>query len=595
MPAHRPRKPRPAPLHSLPRGGPQPPGMPTLREIASLVHFAPEDGRIWLDKRRAVLLHADTLGELRQQLLDGLGQHRGRQVVERTGYAQGCRDATMVRQHWPGQLRTEHFAVGPLLHSLEGFARARALRVDIDEAEGLLTGEFLFEDSLEADAHVAAFGLASEPCCWMAAAYATGYTTTLFDRFILFKETACRAAGHAHCLMEARPAADWGDSPWHFAGVGPGAPAAEAEAAQEVPQHARHAAPPAAQVTPATDWPVGLSAPFVATRQMIERVAPTTATVLLKGESGAGKEMFARTLHRLSQRAQGPFVAVNCAAIPESLVEAELFGVERGAYTGAVATRAGRFERAAKGTLFLDEIASMSLSAQGKLLRVLQEREIERVGGTRGIPVDVRVVAATNVDLWEEVKAQRFRRDLYFRLNVCPIDLPPLRSRRDDIPVLIDHFLGLYCRQHGKQMPGFTARAMQALLHYDYPGNVRELQNLVERGVIYADEGQLIDLAQVFRPGEAGFAQALAVDKAGSLRKTLDPQQALGLRPNGLPATETGVSPRTTLHALRDQEQQVCEKAVKACGGNVSEAARRLGMTRGQLEYRLQKWRRGTA
>lgn len=187
-----------------------------------------------------------------------------------------------------------------------------------------------------------------------------------------------------------------------------------------------------------------MSAALRAAYHMLERVAATKAAVLFAGESGTGKELFANALHELSRRANKPFVAINCAAIPDTLVEAELFGVERGAYTGATSSRAGRFERASGGTLFLDEIASLSLVAQGKLLRAVQEGEIERVGGSNARSVDVRVVAATNVDLRAEVEARRFREDLFFRLNVFPIDLPPLRDRRDDIPLLMDHFLALY-------------------------------------------------------------------------------------------------------------------------------------------------------
>jgi two-component system, NtrC family, response regulator HydG len=204
------------------------------------------------------------------------------------------------------------------------------------------------------------------------------------------------------------------------------------------------------------DEMVGVSSAFKAACHMLTRVAPTKASVLFTGESGVGKEMFASTLHRISPRAAKPFVAVNCAAIPDALVESELFGVERGAFTGASVSRAGRFERADGGTLFLDEIGTLSLVAQGKLLRALQEGEVERVGGTRTIKVDVRVVAATNVDLRDAVKAGRFREDLFYRLNVYPIHLPPLRERREDIPLLMSHFLHLYGRTHGRKLAGYT-------------------------------------------------------------------------------------------------------------------------------------------
>jgi two-component system, NtrC family, response regulator AtoC len=218
--------------------------------------------------------------------------------------------------------------------------------------------------------------------------------------------------------------------------------------------------------------------------ELIERVADSDATVLITGESGTGKELIARALHQQSRRAQKPFVAVNCTAIPEQLIESELFGHERGAFTGAVQRRIGKFELAHGGTLLLDEIGSMRLDMQTKLLRALQEREIERIGGERTIKVDVRIVAATNADLRELVKTKAFRDDLYYRLNVIPVFVPPLRSRKSDIPLLVQYFLAKYNRQFSRCVRGFSLAAMDALQAYDWPGNVRELENIVERLVV---------------------------------------------------------------------------------------------------------------
>ncbi len=210
----------------------------------------------------------------------------------------------------------------------------------------------------------------------------------------------------------------------------------------------------------------GVSAAFNAACHMLQRVAPTRATVLFTGEPGVGKELFASMLHEISPRQAQPFISVNCAAIPETLVASELFGVERGAFTGATQSRPGRFERADGGTLFLDEIATLSPVSQGKLLRVLQEGVVERLGGTRQIRVDVRLVAATNVNLQQAVAEGRFREDLYFRLNVYPIHLPPLRERRDDLPLLLSYFLYQYSRRHGRRVKGFTPKAVRAQLAY---------------------------------------------------------------------------------------------------------------------------------
>ncbi|MEK7338853.1 MAG: sigma-54 dependent transcriptional regulator, partial [candidate division NC10 bacterium] len=219
---------------------------------------------------------------------------------------------------------------------------------------------------------------------------------------------------------------------------------------------------------------------------LVARIADNNATVLLTGESGTGKEVLARTIHQQSTRRQRPFVAVNCAAIPPELLESELFGHERGAFTGAIQTRVGKFEMASSGSLFLDEIGGLRLDLQAKILRALQEREIERVGGSRTIKIDVRVIAASNRDLKKAVEEGVFRDDLYYRLNVVPIYLPPLRQRKDDIPLLVDHFLAKYNREFNRKVKGFSAGATAALYEYDWPGNVRELENVIERAVALA-------------------------------------------------------------------------------------------------------------
>jgi two-component system response regulator HydG len=226
---------------------------------------------------------------------------------------------------------------------------------------------------------------------------------------------------------------------------------------------------------------------------IVMQAAPSEATVLLLGESGTGKELLARALHDNSARAKGPFVAVNCAAIPESILEAELFGYEKGAFTGAATARDGRFEAAHGGTLFLDEIGEISRHVQVKLLRVLQEGEIERLGaGGKTRRIDVRIVAATNVNLAEEVKAGRFREDLYYRLNVIPVSVPPLRDRRDDIPLLAQHFVQVYAEKNGKAISGVAPAAIERLSEYGWPGNVRELENAIERAVVLTRAGHTI-------------------------------------------------------------------------------------------------------
>jgi DNA-binding NtrC family response regulator len=231
---------------------------------------------------------------------------------------------------------------------------------------------------------------------------------------------------------------------------------------------------------------VGNSKKIQEVSALIEKVAGSGATVLLLGESGTGKELFARGLHHTSPRRSRSFVAINCPAIPDSLLESELFGHERGAFTGAVAAKPGKFELADGGTLFLDEVSELSPSVQAKLLRVLQERTFERIGGTRTIEVDVRIVAASNADLAKAVRDRRFREDLYFRLNVFPVSIPPLRERLEDIPALVEHFIAKYAARARRHVRGVSKEALQALMRYRWPGNVRELENFVERAVILA-------------------------------------------------------------------------------------------------------------
>ena len=236
---------------------------------------------------------------------------------------------------------------------------------------------------------------------------------------------------------------------------------------------------------------IGSSEPIVALKQQIEIAAPTSGWVLITGENGTGKELVARAIHSLSKRQAKPFIEVNCAAIPEELIESELFGHEKGAFTGATAQRRGKFDQADEGTLFLDEIGDMSLKTQAKVLRILQEKKFERVGGSKTIEVDVRVIAATNKDLEEEISQGRFREDLYYRLNVIPFHVPPLRERQKDIPELVNHFLEHFCCQESREIKEMDQDAMDCLAAYPWPGNVRELKNLIERVVIMSPDQKI--------------------------------------------------------------------------------------------------------
>lgn len=562
---------------------------PTQRDLAEILSFSPGDGRIWMNDQRMVLWRSSTYGSLRSELIASMGQEQARSLLTRVGYAAGARDADLVRRMWPDSDPANAFHAGPRMHKLEGVVRPVTITFEFDIARGDFFADYWWHDSSEDDEHIAAFGIGTESACWMQVGYASGYASAFMGKQIIYRETQCRSTGADVCRITGKPADQWEDPELDLHYFDPDASAKRFRRSVAVP--VRNPAPlndstPEEASTPTSEL-IGISSSFSAARHLIERVAPTQATVLFQGASGVGKELFAQTLHKISPRAGQPFIALNCAAIPDTLVESELFGVERGAFTGANVSRAGRFERADKGTLFLDEIGSLSYVAQGKLLRALQERSIERVGGSKVIKVDVRVIAATNVDLREEVAAGRFREDLLFRLNVFPIYLPPLKDRRDDIPLLMEIFLRRYCTLHNRDIPGFTPRAVRTLLQYDFPGNIRELQNLVERGVIMANQSEPIDVHHLFRSGEISVIETMGVSERGHLS---DSQGADGVAEG---STRGERAPKRDSaqggSAPRNSDDQKYRKALVAARYNVAEAARSLNLTRAQLSYRLKR------
>lgn len=330
---------------------------------------------------------------------------------------------------------------------------------------------------------------------------------------------------------------------------------------------------------------IGTSPAMQEVYRITRKVARTNASVLLLGETGTGKELIATAIHRLSDRAPGPLVKVNCGALPESLLESELFGHMRGAFTGAVANRTGRFEAAHGGTIFLDEINSTSLHLQVKLLRVLQEREFERVGDTATIRVDVRVIAASNRDLMDQVEAEKFREDLYWRLNVVPIHIPPLRMRREDIPRLVAHFLELYSERNERFVVHIDERALEHLVQYDWPGNVRELQNYIERSVVMAPGDELtLDLLPENVQGGGG-AKGRSPRFKGTDLETL----TFELVQQGL----TTSSPNETdLHAkIVDRvEKELIVQVLAACDNVQIKAAAKLGINRNTLHKKLKDY-----
>ncbi len=306
----------------------------------------------------------------------------------------------------------------------------------------------------------------------------------------------------------------------------------------------------------AADEMIGASKAIEQVRAEIAKVARSDAKVLVTGESGSGKELVARGIHRAGARSRGPFEKLNCAALPKDLVESELFGYEKGAFTGATQMKRGRLEAADRGTLFLDEVGDMSLETQAKFLRAIETGEIERLGGTRTIRVDARIVAATNKNLPEEIKAGRFREDLFYRLNVVPIHVQPLRVRREDIPLLVEHFMARFGAEHGRRMRRISPSAIERLQEYSWPGNIRELKNLIERLLIMTD-GETIDLEDV--------------------EAVLPP--------------DVDREPASEIRAARDRaERETILATLKQCSWNVTEAAKRLGMDRGYLHRKIKRY-----
>ncbi len=565
---------------------------PDLTDLMARLHFSTSDGRIWLDEQRMLLVHAKALGSMRREMIESLGMETARRLFTRMGYQAGTYDAQMARKVRSKTSLKDMFVVGPQMHCLEGIGLSEPVRLDFDVERGEHYGEFLWTHQVEDEEHVRHFPIGTEPSCWMQVGYASGYSSEFMGRQILYREVECQSMGQPACRIVGMPVEVWGnEGAEDLQHLMPAALRSDAMAASV--SVARKPVLVSADTTNA-DQPVGISPGFNTVLHMVQRVAPTNATVLFLGESGVGKEVFARMLHRLSSRSQKPFVAVNCAAIPETLIESELFGAERGAYTGATHSRAGRFERADGGTLFLDEIGTLSPGAQGNLLRALQEGEIERLGDSHTRRVDVRVIAATNVDLREEVAAGRFREDLFFRLNVFPIRVTPVRERREDIPLLMTHFLGKFNRLHGRRLTGFTQRAVDAVMSYDWPGNIRELENVIERGVILAAENSVIDASQLFTSGEQFNSQQFAVSLDGALIHA-DQHRLLEDHPCDPEIDRVSKHVNNLLNGIEDDsklslddiETMLLRQAITRANGNVAAAARLLGITRPQMVYRL--------
>ncbi|MCY1502303.1 Phenol regulator MopR [compost metagenome] len=526
------------------------------KDLTRQFRMEPDKGKIWLGQQRAFLMQLPAFAAFRRELIAEIGVAHARRLLGRMGYAAGSSDAELARE-LRGDESDHAFMAGPLLHAMEGVTRVETLRMEVDVESGHHVVEQIWHDSIEASAHLAHLPVSAEPVCWMQVGHASGFNSAFFGRTVLFREVECRGMGHAHCRIIGKPIEEWG------------ADADELGLFGSTDYVNASLMDPVLDEALAVSDLIGADPSFLATCRRIEKIAMRDVTVLFQGETGVGKERFARLLHQLSHRADKPFVAVNCAALPETLIESELFGVEKGAFTGANRSRPGRFELANGGTLFLDEIGTLTPVAQEKLLRVLQEREVDRLGGDAPRPVDIRVIAATNANLEDDVRQGRFREDLFYRINVVPIHIPALRERRNDIPLLIRHFIKRFSTQHQRSIKGLTRAAVRALLQYDYPGNVRELENIIERGVVLADENEPIGLSELFLAPPREPAPMPAADAP--------------------PRRQVVIEEWLDEHSLEELIEASVNRSMGRAGGNVAGAARLLGVTRRQLEHRLKK------
>lgn len=557
-------------------------GAPTFDGVFTEVYLprislSEKGGYIWVDKEREVLMSVSMFAELRASLLSAHGD-RGPTILFDLGFLAGSRWATNDRNKEKIEGVREIGDAYFLAAQIIGLGGHGELRFASDSFLENNIREICFD--IYSSSEVEAQNLVTPnrtKCCWILSGFLSGYMSLLFSEKIIFKEAFCRAEGHRVCHMVGRTAgkikAHSHNRSHSFASLhGP---------LQAVPNSTPSASSTSIIEQEISDSSiVGRSSGIMSALDNLNKIAPTNATVLIVGESGVGKELFARLLHERSPRRAASLIAVNCGALPETLIEAELFGVEKGAYSGAESSRKGRFERAQGGTLFLDEVNSLSASAQVKLLRALQGGEIERLGGDKTIVVDTRIVCASNVDLRDAVASGEFRKDLYFRLSTFTLVIPPLRERREDIPMLVGHYLKFYAKKYGKRVKDVAEDAHRELMNYEYPGNVRELSAIIERAVVLMDNKETLeigDISNIF--ATTGSRSVNLIDN----KKKNPSQQGLARGGNG---------PNDLIQDLIDQgitideiSSSMISLALKKTNGNITKASKLIGMSRRQLSY----------
>lgn len=548
------------------------------QDLINQIRFDVENGKIWFCEQRMLLSQAYALWRLREDLVESLGKERAKRFFMRYGYYAGVQDAETAQKVRPYSDPKDAFLVGPQLHTTRGMVKVTPITLDIDIKHGKFYGVFTWEDSFEVAYHKKKNGISQEPVCWALLGYASGYSSYFMGKQIAFTETQCEAMGHTHCHIIGKPIEEWDETTDLERSMLPDPVEEELFSLRSELDELKHRKQNDLLEQDSLFDAVGESPAFRHVCEMLNKASKSKAAVLLEGETGVGKEAFAKGLHAGSDRSNQPFVAINCACIPPELIEAELFGVERGAFTGATQSKAGKFERADKGTIFLDEVAELSPRAQAALLRVLQEGELERVGGAQVRKVDVRLVAATNESLAEAVAAGKFRADLYYRLNTFPVYIPPLRERRQDIPLLIKYFLDKYSEIYKKKILGISDQGRELLLKHQWLGNIRELENVIERGIILTEHNHVIEAQNLFPHFTPGLDYFSIAGEALSASVNTNSKDAYisQLLENGFD--------------LENWVADILREAVRRSGGNISEAARKLNISRATLDYKLKKY-----
>lgn len=502
-------------------------------QLLDLLKFQPDSGIIRLLDQRVLIMDSLALGLLHKELVDAIGINAARAILSRFGYAHGWRTAESLKRNLPELIHSDS-DTGPHLHTMQGvFTHLELERTTDSKGNPIIYSSW--KDSYEVEQYKLHYGDSEDPICWTTTAFASGYVSNRMRREVLFIEKQCCAQGADTCKVEGRLREHWGDEyDDQLCYYNPGTiDTLLPEVNQKLKKLEQKLELKKQQIAELNNSkPYNrLCAKSSAMREVIDlaqRISQVDASVVISGESGVGKEKIARLIHDQSPRANHPFVAINCGALTESLLESELFGYVKGAFTDAAATRTGLFEAAEGGTLFLDEIGEISPAMQVKILRTIQEREVRRIGENISRPIDIRIISATNRKLIDEISTGRFRKDLYYRLRVIELTVPPLRERTEDIIPLARYFLDSAASRTERKRLALSSKAAKLLLLYNWPGNVRELENVVEYAVALTTGNEIEstdlpeELSSVPLPGDQSIVRTLKQIEQDYIQSVLD-------------------------------------------------------------------------